>query len=129
GGIAYAWSGVTVIDTVATFENAPAASLALYWNVSGPEYPVAGVYRKLPFAFRRSVPCAGVTTTTAVRVSPASTSVSLARTPGAATVSAVPWFVEYASLLATGAWLPPLAVTVIVTVAAFDTAPTASRAW
>ena len=61
-----------------------------------------GVYVNDPFAFSVTVPFAGSLTLTAVSGSPFA-SVSLARTPGALTVSGVSFVAVYASSAATGA--------------------------
>ena len=71
-----------------------------------------------PFAATLTVPWVGSVTLAAVRVSPLSASVSLARTPGAATTRVVFLGVEYESATATGAAL--VAVTVRLTVAVFE---------
>src|SRR2546425_502565 len=81
-------TAVTVRVTVATLLSA-VPSLALYVKLSVPLKLAAGLYVNEPFALRVSVPWIGPLTgrgVPTVRLSP-STSVSLARTPGAATVS------------------------------------------
>ena len=83
-------------------------------NVSGPLRFANGWYVNEPLLASETVPRAGALTSEAVSGSP-STSMSLARTPGAGTVSVVSSAVAYESFDATGASLTLF--TVIETVA------------
>ena len=94
-------------------------------NLSVPWKLAFGVYVNEPLPSRPDVPLAGGLTTLAVSGLP-SASVSLASTPGTATVSGVSSAVLYVSLAATGASLT--LVTVMVTVATFE-ATVPSWAW
>jgi hypothetical protein len=64
-------------------------SFATYVKLSGPEYPVAGVYVNEPLGLSvNDAACAGPVTSAAVSVLP-SASVSFDRTPGVVTLSSV----------------------------------------
>ncbi len=79
----------TVIVTVAAAalgSGGVELSTARYVKVTVPEKPAAGLYEKLPFGLRDSVPLAGNVTSSAISA-PFSASVSLASTPAAGTVS------------------------------------------
>ena len=87
--------GATVTVTVLV-EVCPEESFAVYWNVSEPENPPAGVYVYEPSAATVAVPCAGVVFETTDRPVPR----SFASTPEeAGTDSAVPVGVVAVSLL------------------------------
>ena len=127
--------------------SAPCGSMTVYWKVSisvwllpspskaGSGFPVSGSigsYSKVPSLLIVTVtPVVGLTispaTTSRLSWSLVSGSVSLASKPEAAssTLKALPLKAENFSALATGISFVP--VTVMVTVASFDTAPMASR--
>ena len=84
------YTSLTVIDTVATLElRVVSASFAVYVKLSEPANPRFGVYTNEPLALNATVPFAGPLATFAVTTG-LSSSVSLPRTPGAVTTSAVP---------------------------------------
>ena len=84
-------------------------SFAWYVNESAPRKAGFGVYDHEPFAFNETEPFAGPASSTAVSGSP-STSVSLPRTPGAATFRVRSWSTVKASGTATGGELGALTV-------------------
>ena len=71
-------------------------------KLSDPEKPVAGVYVNEPSGLSLTPPWLACETRTAESVWPASGSVSLASTPGAATVVGVTAVAVYALFVATG---------------------------